>query len=192
MIFILSALIIVFILYNYAAYDFTEENREFDKISDKRPVILCSSNGSDIIYNNIFDCRIAATFLEEGKCTSGCLGLYSCVNICPDNAISEELQFDPEKCTNCGLCIEICPRNIIEFNNKSPYIACSFNNTVSDEYVMCSRGCTKCYICVSKCPLRAISVNEYGLPVIDAEICNNCGRCIKFCPAGVIKGYDEK
>lgn len=42
------------------------------------------------------------------------------------------------------------------------------------------RGCKKCQIEL-RCPMKAAKVEE-GKIVVDASVCNNCGRCIKFCP----------
>lgn len=31
------------------------------------------------------------------------------------------------------------------------------------------------------CPAGAISQNGYGLPVIDAAMCTECGKCMRYC-----------
>ena len=36
------------------------------------------------------------------------------------------------------------------------------------------------------CPVGAISQNGYGLPVIDAEKCTECGKCKRNCAMGAI------
>lgn len=52
--------------------------------------------------------------------------------------------------------------------------------------------CCGCYGCFSACGLDAIemSVDEEGFryPVIDAEKCVRCGKCVKACP---IKQFDN-
>lgn len=35
---------------------------------------------------------------------------------------------------------------------------------------------------IKVCPVGAITQDGFGLPVIDAEKCIECGKCTKFCP----------
>lgn len=53
------------------------------------------------------------------------------------------------------------------------------------------RGCAKCQI-VEKCPMKAASLRD-GKIFIDETRCNNCGRCVRFCPFhvndGAVPGY---
>lgn len=35
---------------------------------------------------------------------------------------------------------------------------------------------------ISICPVGAISQEGYGLPVINEELCIECGKCAKHCP----------
>ena len=37
------------------------------------------------------------------------------------------------------------------------------------------------------CPVGAISQNGFELPVINQEICIECGKCINFCPRKAIQ-----
>ena len=58
---------------------------------------------------------------EKGKdvmavCSTGCIGCRMCQKVCPADAIVVENNLawiDPEKCTNCGACVEKCPKKII-------------------------------------------------------------------------------
>ncbi|MFA6844340.1 MAG: 4Fe-4S binding protein [Sphaerochaetaceae bacterium] len=36
------------------------------------------------------------------------------------------------------------------------------------------------------CPVGALTQNGYGLPLINKEVCINCGKCVRFCPMGAI------
>ena len=40
---------------------------------------------------------------------------------------------------------------------------------------------------IKVCPVGAISQEGFGLPVINQEICIECGKCIKFCPMRAIQ-----
>lgn len=52
--------------------------------------------------------------------TAPCVGDFSCVEVCPVDAISpgpehadfdsaEQMYIDPRTCINCGICVEVCP-----------------------------------------------------------------------------------
>ena len=41
---------------------------------------------------------------------------------------------------------------------------------------------------VRVCPVKAISQKGFGLPIINHDLCINCGKCIKFCPMRAISG----
>lgn len=53
------------------------------------------------------------------------------------------------------------------------------------------KGCKKCQIEVN-CPMKAAKVVD-GKIKVDESLCNNCGRCVKFCPFhvndGAVPGY---
>ena len=55
---------------------------------------------------------------KDGKCTSGCCDekCDGCVEVCPSNALERKdiVVFDPEKCVDCGLCIEACKYSAIK------------------------------------------------------------------------------
>lgn len=44
------------------------------------------------------------------------------------------------------------------------------------------RGCKKCII-ETTCPMKAAAVKD-GKILVDASVCNNCGRCFEKCPFG--------
>ncbi len=46
----------------------------------------------------------------------------------------------------------------------------------------CTWGCIGLGECESVCDFNAISMNKYGLPVVDAERCTACGDCVEICP----------
>lgn len=49
--------------------------------------------------------------------------------------------------------------------------------------------CPHNHICplVDRCPVGAISQGFDGYPIIDYELCIECGKCTKSCPMGAIK-----
>ena len=40
---------------------------------------------------------------------------------------------------------------------------------------------------INVCPVGAISQNGFELPVINQELCVECGKCINFCPRRAIQ-----
>ena len=43
---------------------------------------------------------------------------------------------------------------------------------------------------MGSCPQNAIYMNDFILEF--SEACNNCGRCIRVCPAGALIREDKK
>lgn len=41
------------------------------------------------------------------------------------------------------------------------------------------------------CPVQAITQQGHGLPVIDAQKCIECGKCMKFCGMGAINNKEQ-
>lgn len=65
----------------------------------------CSSNDSGAFTRKI--------------CTAGCIGCKRCEKKCEQSAITitnNLAAIDPEKCTNCGECVEVCPTKVIRRN----------------------------------------------------------------------------
>jgi ferredoxin len=55
------------------------------------------------------------------------------------------LNYDPEKCTGCGMCTEVCPHRIFELEDGKA--------RVRDR-----DACMECGACAKNCPFSAISV----------------------------------
>ncbi len=48
--------------------------------------------------------------------TDECVACGSCVEECPEDAISEagdKYEIDQDKCVECGSCVEVCPSDAI-------------------------------------------------------------------------------
>ena len=54
---------------------------------------------------------------KDGKCTQcSCKGTCEgCVEVCPTEALQRKqiIEFDTEKCTDCGACVEACKHGAI-------------------------------------------------------------------------------
>jgi NADPH-dependent glutamate synthase beta subunit-like oxidoreductase len=72
----------------------------------------------DYYYEGYMDCRAQALLYGGSKtCQEGCLGLGTCVRVCPFGAIHmgpDRLPvIDPTLCKACGKCVDACPRGVI-------------------------------------------------------------------------------
>lgn len=143
-------------------------------------------------YHGVQDCR-AAMLIEGGPklCPYGCIGLGSCVEACPFEAItmgSDGLpQFDSQLCTGCNKCAEICPVNVIRMvpAGAKVEVACNSRNKGAQVLKACKAGCIACGKCAKVCPENAIEVKD-NLAVIDYSLCVNCGACAEACPTNAI------
>ena len=51
----------------------------------------------------------------------------------------------------------------------------------------CPIGCLGLGSCKKACPFHAITMDEDGLPVVNADLCTGCGTCVRTCPKGIIQ-----
>lgn len=137
------------------------------------------AGNSDCITQSVFD---------NGKkaCSFGCLGMGSCVEVCPYHAIKVVdgvAIANKALCEACGLCVNTCPKKIIELIPKSSkvYIACSTHCKGKETTSACQKGCISCGLCVKNCPNGAITLND-NVPVIDYNKCSGCKICVQKCP----------
>lgn len=95
-------------------------------------------------YDGLYDCRGAVMLYDGSKiCEIGCLGLATCVNACPFNALSMGENnlpvVDNDKCTGCGICEEICPKGIITLSSAT--IRLMSDQKLSECSAPCQRHC---------------------------------------------------
>jgi len=120
-------------------------------------VLRCSGDDSSaarlFAYEGARDC-LAATRIHGGPkaCGEACLGLGSCVPLCPLEAIRVEKGLaiiDPELCTGCGLCVEACPPRVIHLlpRDRDWYIACNSTRPPAEKVAVCRSSCTACGEC---------------------------------------------
>jgi len=106
-------------------------------------------------YVGVEDCSASMLIAGGHKaCEYGCLGLGSCVKVCPFNAMimgSDGIPvIDELKCTACGKCVAECPRKIIVLipRVQNVVLACMSRDKSKKVKDVCSVGCITCGICV--------------------------------------------
>ena len=143
-------------------------------------------------YVGISDCRAAVlSGLSFSSCEYGCLGLGSCISVCPQGAISIQdgiAVVNSKKCVGCGLCAKACPKGIIGMHERTTKVAvrCSNKNKGALVKKVCTAGCIGCGICVKQCEQGAITL-ENNLSRVDPEKCIGCGKCVEKCPTKSIR-----
>ncbi len=142
-------------------------------------------------YVGIPDCRAAVlSGMNLAECDYGCIGLGSCVQVCPQNAISivdGVAVVNDALCVECGLCVKACPKGLIDLVPVSKRVRVQCSNKEKGPLVkkVCSAGCIGCSLCVKQCAFEAITV-ENNLAHVRYENCTQCGKCVQKCPVQVI------
>ncbi len=96
------------------------------------------------VYDGMNDCR-AVALLNGGMkvCTIGCLGLGTCAQVCPFDAITMGPKGLPVvhegRCTGCGTCERACPKHIITLSSVTRRILKEY--TTEDCTTPCQRAC---------------------------------------------------
>ncbi len=168
---------------------------EVGEVIRRRAQVMCSGvHGTAKIkyhYAGAPDCTSAARLGGGDKlCPNGCIGLGSCVSICPSNAISIRngvAWVDPFLCSACGVCVNTCPKKIIHLvPYEAPvFVGCSSTDKGAETRSYCSVGCIGCKLCERACEAGAIHV-EGSLAVVDYAKCTGCGACASKCPRKII------
>jgi len=170
-----------------------------DPAVSARKVAFIKCNGKeDCVKRNYFydgprSC-VAASQLATGgnkSCTYSCIGLASCKNACPFDAITitESIAVvDRKKCTACGKCIAVCPKKLIEIvpDKSKVRVLCNSRDKGKLVRINCRAGCIGCTVCQKVCTAGAITIED-NIAHIDYEKCTLCLACVNKCPSKVIK-----
>ncbi|MFH0926280.1 MAG: RnfABCDGE type electron transport complex subunit B [bacterium] len=143
-------------------------------------------------YAGISNCRAASLIAGGWKgCNYGCLGLGSCVEVCPFGALKmgdNNLPIvDENICTGCGKCVVICPKQVIVLVpvTAKTIVYCNSKDKGTKVKTICRAGCLGCGLCRKVCPNDAI-ILENNLARVDYDKCISCEQCIEKCPTKII------
>ena len=148
-------------------------------------------------YNGVTDCNAAHMLFEGDKeCKYGCLGLGSCMKVCPTDAIYYDdeglVRVDREKCIGCGKCVDVCPTGVMKM---VPYdadyiVACNSKDKGAKVRKYCKVGCIGCKICEKKSPDGGFKVEDF-LATIDYAHNGDRRAAAQACPAKCIILADD-
>lgn len=172
-----------------------------EKAVRMRAQVMCSGSKGcaehKLNYSGAKDCRGAIALGGGDKmCPNGCVGLGTCVDACPFNAISIQngvASVDYMKCRGCGVCVASCPKSIIELipYDARHWVGCKSVTKGAETRKMCTMGCIGCGICAKNCPEGAITVKD-NIAHIDYTKCTGCDICIEKCPRKIIWSASTK
>ena len=147
-------------------------------------------------YQGLQNCSFVNNLYSgAGGCPNGCLGLGSCVKMCPFDAMymDEETGLPvviDDKCVACGVCVKACPRAVLELRLKGKkdrriFVSCMNKEKGALGKKNCSVVCIGCSKCQKVCTFDAITI-ENNLAYIDSSKCKLCRKCVLECPTKAI------
>ncbi|MDT8317160.1 MAG: 4Fe-4S binding protein [bacterium] len=135
--------------------------------------------------------------LETGSFLATCEKCGACGEICPKGVIyyhakenmvfggTPYLDFKQGFCDYCGECVKVCPSGALSFEKGVKELGTA--RLSRDLCLIVSEDCSG--NCIGACPESAISFDlstSGDFPVVDAELCNGCGACIRNCNGSAI------
>jgi len=167
--------------------------KEIDLSAEKMVAQVHCRGGRDVSsyefnYQGMEDCTALYLLYGGDKvCKESCLGLGSCIRVCPVDAIDYDEEgkvwVDKDVCISCGKCIEICPTGVIKWVPYSAdyIVACNNTDTGKNVRKYCSVGCIACKLCEKKSPEGGYVV-ENNLSSIDYSRTGDRSAGAEKCP----------
>lgn len=151
------------------------------------------------VYEGLHDCNAAALLFGGDKsCQYGCLGLGSCMQVCPVDAISYDSEglvwVDKGLCISCEKCVAVCPTKVIKMipADADVIVACNSKDKGKDTKSNCQVGCIGCQICAKKFPDAGYKITDYLSVIGYTERGQGRIDAIEKCPTKCILALDEK
>ena len=122
----------------------------------------------DFNYQGYADCEAAVMHFGGDKgCKYSCLGLGSCVKICPVEAIAHSsdglVHVDESICIGCNKCVAVCPTGAMKMipADTAWFVACNSKDNPKITKTLCKAGCLGCRICEKKYPEAGFTINDF-------------------------------
>lgn len=175
---------------------------DVDVSAEKMVTQVHCRGGADVTtilfeYNGLQDCN-ALYQLYGGNmaCKEGCLGLGSCIRVCPVDAIDYDEEgkvwVDKDVCISCGKCVDICPTGVMQWVPYSAdyIVACNNHDSGKNVRKYCKVGCIACKLCEKKSPDGGYVV-ENNLSRIDFSQTGDRSAGAEKCPPKCIVRVGE-
>jgi electron transport complex protein RnfB len=147
-------------------------------------------------YLGIADCQAAQRLADGPKaCPGGCLGLGTCMRICPFGAIEMTPDglavISRDKCTGCRKCVPACPRAVIRMTPRAAtvHVLCNSHDKGAAVRKYCGIGCIACHICHKTVP-EAYHVENF-LAVVNHEYNEEALAAVAKCPTKCIRDFAD-
>lgn len=151
----------------------------------------------DFTYDGIEDCNAAHIMYQGDKsCKYGCLGLGSCITVCPVDAITKRedgrIYVDKDICIGCQKCVTVCPTGVMKMipYDAEYYIACNSKDRGAAVKRACSVGCIGCKICEKKFPEAGFTVTNFLSEIDYAIDAAGQNEAAEACPVSCIRMTD--
>mgnify|MGYP006272349245 CR=1 FL=1 len=171
--------------------------QEIDLSAEKMVAQVHCRGGQDVTtyefdYQGLQDCNALHILYGGDKvCKEGCLGLGSCIRVCPVDAIDYDEEgkvwVDKDVCISCGKCIDICPTGVMKWVPYSAdyIVACNNTDLGKNTRKYCKVGCIACKLCEKKSPEGGYVI-ENNLSHIDYSYTGDRSAGAEKCPTNCI------
>ncbi len=143
-------------------------------------------------YSGVEDCNALYALYGGNKvCKYGCLGLGSCIRVCPVDAIYYDSEgrvwVNKELCISCGRCVQVCPTGVMRWlpYEADYFVACNSTDKGGRVRKYCQVGCTACKLCEKKSPEGGYKVED-NLSRVDYSAEGEREEGAKACPTKCI------
>lgn len=85
-----------------------------------------------------------------------------------------------ELCIGCNTCVSAC--SILYFKEDNPEKSCiEVFHQDGDDFKL--SVCNQCGTCVPACAEGALTINKFGVVMLDKKLCTSCHACVAACPS---------
>jgi len=108
-----------------------------------------------------------------------CSNCNECINVCPTNAINQDISIDMGKCIFCGDCERKCPQNAIKFTNFHKISSTSRESLIIDSNI--TQESFESIAVKSTKEIKKLFGKSLKLRQVSAGGCNGCEMELNAC-----------